>query len=134
VTFSSANAKPNQKIFFSMSTRRLAESVECWNISLALAAGDSWPKNCEPIYWNWLARSLNAIQWKNTNMTDLLVTTNDKFNSCYSGLTVTLVYFQAVEIAKAQQIILFSFFQEGMASSVSFWLCCCCKVKVYACH
>jgi len=49
-------------------------------------------------------------------MTDLLVTTNDKFNSRYSGLTVTLVYFQTVEIAKAQQIILLSFFHEGMAS------------------
>jgi len=45
-------------------------------------------------------------------MTDLLVTTNDKFNSRYSGLTVTLVYFQTVEIAKAQQIILLSFFQK----------------------
>jgi len=49
-------------------------------------------------------------------MTDLLVTANDKFNSRYSGLTVTLVYFQTVEIAKAQQIILLSFFHEGMAS------------------
>jgi len=38
-------------------TRRLAESVEVLNSSLALAAGDSWPKHCEPIYW--LAQSLN---------------------------------------------------------------------------
>jgi len=37
-------------------------------------------------------------------MTDLLVTTNDKCNSRYSGLSVTLVYVQTVEIAKAQQI------------------------------
>jgi len=38
---------PNQKQtkFFSMSTRRLAESVESlMNSSLALAAGDLWPK------------------------------------------------------------------------------------------
>ena len=49
-------------------------------------------------------------------MTDLLVTANDKFNSRYSGLTVTLVYFQTVENAKAQQIISLSLFQEGMAS------------------
>jgi len=49
-------------------------------------------------------------------MTDLLVITNDKFSSRYSGLTVTLVYFQTVENAKAQQIISLSLFQEGMAS------------------
>jgi len=53
---------PNQKrkIFFSMSTRRLAESVECLNSSLGLAAGDLCPKNCEPIYW--LARSLKGYE------------------------------------------------------------------------
>jgi len=39
VTFTPANAKP--KKFFS---RRLAESVEGLNSSLALAAGDLWPK------------------------------------------------------------------------------------------
>ena len=32
------------KIFFSISTRRLAESVDGLNSSLALAAGDLWPK------------------------------------------------------------------------------------------
>jgi len=55
---------PNRKrkIFFSASTRRLAESVEGVNSSLALAAGDSWPKNCEPIYW--LARSLKGFNGK----------------------------------------------------------------------
>jgi len=129
VTFPSANDKPKTKIFFLCHLEDLLnpEGVEGLNSSLALAAGDSWPKN-------WLARSLNVVQWKNTNMTDLLVTTNDKFNSRYLGLTVTLVYFQTVEIAKAQQTILLSFFQEGMVSSVSFWLCCCCKGKVYACH
>jgi len=42
---------PNQKqIFFSMSTRRLAESVGGLNSSLALAAGNLWPKKGEPIY------------------------------------------------------------------------------------
>ena len=40
------NPKPKTKIFFSISMRGLAESVEgCLNSSLALAAGDSWPKN-----------------------------------------------------------------------------------------
>jgi len=43
---------PNQKQknFFSMSTRKLAESVEGLNSSLALAAGDVWPKKGESIY------------------------------------------------------------------------------------
>jgi len=40
-----------EKFFFSILTSRLAESVEGLNSSLALAAGDSWPKHCEPIYW-----------------------------------------------------------------------------------
>jgi len=34
-----------------MSTRRLAESVEGSNSSLALAAGDLWPKKGPPICW-----------------------------------------------------------------------------------
>jgi len=37
------------KTFFSLSTRRLAESVEVLNSSLALAAGDLWPKKGLPI-------------------------------------------------------------------------------------
>jgi len=41
----------NEKNFFSILTRRLVESIKGLNSSLALAAGDSWPKNCEPIYW-----------------------------------------------------------------------------------
>ena len=48
----------NKKIIFSMSTRRLAESVEGLNSSLTLAAGDLWPKKGEPIYL--LARSLKG--------------------------------------------------------------------------
>jgi len=52
-------------------------------------------------------------------MTDILVTTNDKFNSRYSGLTITLIYFQTVEIAKAQQIILVSFKKEWPLQSHS---------------
>ena len=39
----------NEKRFFSMSTRRLAESVEALNSSLALAAGDLWPNKGRPI-------------------------------------------------------------------------------------
>jgi len=41
-----------------MSTRRLAESVEGLNSSLALVAGDLWPKKGEPTYW--LVRSLKG--------------------------------------------------------------------------
>ena len=40
----------NEKLFVSISTRRLAESVEGLNSSLALASGDLWPKTCGPIY------------------------------------------------------------------------------------
>jgi len=40
---------PNEKRFFSISTRRLAESVEGLNSSLALAAGDFLPKKGWPI-------------------------------------------------------------------------------------
>jgi len=38
----------NEKRFLSMSTRRLADSVEGLNSSLALAAGDLWPKKGRP--------------------------------------------------------------------------------------
>ena len=44
--------KPHRKrknFFFSMSTRRLAESVEGLNSILALAAGDLWSKKGRPI-------------------------------------------------------------------------------------
>jgi len=58
VTFPPANAKPKTKSLFPMSTRRLAESVEGLNSSLALPAGNVWPKKGEPIYW--LARSLKG--------------------------------------------------------------------------
>jgi len=50
VTFTPANAIQN-KFCFSMSTRRLSESVEVLNSFLALAAGDLWPKKGKPIYW-----------------------------------------------------------------------------------
>ena len=40
---------PKTKNFFFMSTRRLAESAEGLNSSLALAAGDLWPKKGRPI-------------------------------------------------------------------------------------
>jgi len=52
VTFLSESLKPKMKnVFFFMSTRRLAESVEGLNSSLALAAGDLWPKKGAPICW-----------------------------------------------------------------------------------
>ena len=49
----------NQKLFFSILTRRLVESVEGLNSFLTLVAGDLWPKNCDPIYW--LARSVKGF-------------------------------------------------------------------------
>ena len=38
-----------KNVFFSISTRRLAETVEGLDNSLALAAGDLWPKKGWPI-------------------------------------------------------------------------------------
>ena len=49
VMFPPENAKPKTKKFFSMSPRRLPESVEGLNSSLGLAARDLWPKKSEPI-------------------------------------------------------------------------------------
>jgi len=50
VTSPPENAKPKTKnFFFSISTRRLAESVKGLNSSLALAAGDFWLKKGRPI-------------------------------------------------------------------------------------
>jgi len=52
VTFPPGKLKPKTKnFFFSMWTRRLTESVEGLNGSLALAAGNLWPKKGMPICW-----------------------------------------------------------------------------------
>ena len=37
--------------FFWLGTRRLAESVEGLNTSLAAAAGELWPKEFRPLQW-----------------------------------------------------------------------------------
>jgi len=56
VMFPPENLKPKTKnVFLSMSTRRLAESVEGLNSSLALAAGNLWPKKGAPICWRVLS-------------------------------------------------------------------------------
>ena len=49
---------PNRKrkAFFSISSRRLAESVDGLDSSPAQSPGELWPKECEPIYG--LSRSL----------------------------------------------------------------------------
>jgi len=44
VTFTPANAKPKTNNLFSISTRQRGESVEGLNSSLALAAGNLWPR------------------------------------------------------------------------------------------
>ena len=46
VTSPQENLPPKPKIFFLILTRRLFESVEGLNSSLALAARDLWSKNC----------------------------------------------------------------------------------------
>jgi len=48
----------NDIIFFLIFTSRFAESVEGLNSSLALAAGNLWPKKVAPICW--LAQSLKG--------------------------------------------------------------------------
>jgi len=55
-----------RKNFFSISTRRLAESVEGLNSPLALAAVDLWPKKCGPMYWP--ARSLKGMTFSAVNV------------------------------------------------------------------
>ena len=53
------NPHRKRKTFFSMSTRRLAESVKGLNSSLALAAGDLWPKKGRP---NTVVKGLNPFK------------------------------------------------------------------------
>jgi len=48
----------NEKRFISISRRRLAESVDGLDSSLAQSPGELWPKECEPIYG--LSRSLKG--------------------------------------------------------------------------
>jgi len=50
----------NEKRCFSISSRRLAESVDGLNSSVAQSPEELWPKECEPIYW--LSRLLYAIK------------------------------------------------------------------------
>jgi len=64
VMFPQKSSNPKRKIFFSILTTRLAESVEGLNSSLA--AGDLWPKKGGPIYC--LARSLRFKNyWKESS-------------------------------------------------------------------
>jgi len=48
-----------------MSTKRHAESVECLNSSLALAAGDLWPKKGRPIT---AIKGLSRMQLRHINV------------------------------------------------------------------
>jgi len=57
---SPSKRQTKNKFFFSMSTRRLAESVGGLNSSLALAAGNLWPKKGKPIYWRFMAKKGRA--------------------------------------------------------------------------
>jgi len=49
VTLPQKTPNRKQKTFLSILTRRPAETIEGLNSSLALAAGDFWPKNGRPI-------------------------------------------------------------------------------------
>jgi len=51
----------NEKRFFSILSRRLAESVDGLDSSLTQSPGELWPKECEPIYG--LSRSLKGSCW-----------------------------------------------------------------------
>jgi len=51
VTSSPENSELESKKFFSTGTRKLSEFVEGLNSSLALEAGDLWPKKCRPLQW-----------------------------------------------------------------------------------
>ena len=42
---------PNEKKLFSISTRRLADSAEGLNSSLAQSAGELWPEMSRPLWW-----------------------------------------------------------------------------------
>ena len=48
----------NEKRFLSISSRRLVESVDGLDSSIAQSPGELWPKECEPIYG--LSRSLKG--------------------------------------------------------------------------
>jgi len=63
VMFPQKSSNPKRKIFFSILTTRLAESVEGLNSSLA--AGDLWSKKGGPIYC--LARSWVKNYWKESS-------------------------------------------------------------------
>jgi len=51
VTSPTDNHKAKTEFFFSIGTKRLPESVEGLNSSLALAAGEFWPKKYRPLSW-----------------------------------------------------------------------------------
>jgi len=59
------NPTENEKRFFSIASRRLAESEDGLDSSLAPSPDELWPKECEPIYG--LSRSLNLHEFKQTH-------------------------------------------------------------------
>jgi len=58
VTSPLENPHQKRKAFLFVSSRRLAESADDLDSSLAQSPGEVWPKECEPIYG--LARSLKG--------------------------------------------------------------------------
>jgi len=51
VTSSQENSKPKTEFSFSVETISLAESAVGLNTSLALEAGELWPKEYRPLQW-----------------------------------------------------------------------------------
>ena len=62
----SSQQTENEKRFFSILSRRLAESVDGLDSSLAQSPGELWPKECEPIYG--LSRSLKGSTLKENSV------------------------------------------------------------------
>jgi len=58
VTSSAENHTPKTKTFFSISTRRLAESVDGLNSSLAQSTGELW--RCKALQKKWRTRDLKG--------------------------------------------------------------------------
>jgi len=115
----------NRKMFFSILTRRLAESVEGLNSSLALAAGNLWPKHCEvvkglkhlePVYEYWTLKSridANFVSLCNSITHQLIVLESYPNTEDSDSLPVGS--------EKNFLVLGFRIFVGGVTSGVGFW-------------
>ena len=105
-------SNPKRKMFFfSMSTRRLAESVDGLNSSLALTAGDLWPKKGAPICWR--ARSFQTtvmtvgLQWRFLFSPSIIPIFRVDQSSVITTWAVSALRLIATRFCRSSQIILF---------------------------